>query len=304
QAQHSSEYFLPLTALQSLVEYWDIVIEQRDLHQQLYLKLGDIRKFIPQENVIRFTKPWDIDSTAVSFDQENNIVIPMQNLFIWSKSWTDRKPSDVASQVFQWGIDQVYLSPSSDRIQRNSFSELIQSFQQKDIETQLLVGKNKWLNSDITPHLDSLYQLYGKTAISGLHLDIEPHTIEGYKDSSAYFQNLYIARLKEAKTFCDLHGWSLGISIPLFYPETFLQLMQPLVDEVVLMAYETTGPEAIQRRSAEEMAIFGNKINIALRCKDYSNKVDMQKDFDTIRVWHNSQKTSIHDYETYLLLNQ
>lgn len=304
QAQHSSEYFLPLTALQSLVEYWDIAIEQMDLHQQLYLKLGDIRKYIPQENVIRFTKPWDINAAAVSFDEENNIVIPQQNLFIWSKSWMGRKPTDIATQAFQWGIDQVYLSPSSDRIERINFNELIQSLQQKDIASHLLVGKNKWLNGDITAHLDSLYQLYGKSAISGLHLDIEPHTIEGYKDSSVYYQNLYIARLKEAKTFCDLHGWTLGISIPLFYPESFLQLMQPLVDEVVLMAYETSGPESIQRRISEEVAIFGNKINIALRCKDYSNKVDMQKDFDAIRVWHSSQKTSIHDYETYLLLNQ
>ena len=95
----------------------------------------------------------------------------------------------------------------------------------------------------------------------------------------------------------------MGVSIPLHYENSILEALKPSVDEVVLMAYETKGPESIMRRSQDEITIFGDKISIALRAKDYESKSLMRTDFEQILLQLASQKIAIHDFETYLPLN-
>ena len=303
QSELSAEYFLPVESIQNLVEYWDIVIEQLDLHQQLYLKLGEIRSYIPQENVLRFTRAWSIESPLVNFNQEENIAIKKTHLFVWSKSWVDRKPEEVANQIFTWQVDKVYLSPSSEAVDQNNFQSLVELLHKKNVEVELLIGKNKWLYSPIEPKIDSLYNLYGKLPLSGLHLDIEPHAMEGFKENPNVFFEYYYQRLNEARLACNNHNWNLGASIPLHYELNVLQKISTSLDEVVLMAYETKGPESILRRSQDEIQTFGIKTNIALRAKDYTTKEEMRKDFDALLLGLPSQKISIHDFETYSLLN-
>ncbi len=303
QNQLSPEYFLPVEAIQNLVEYWDIVIEQLDLHQQLYLKLGEIRSYVPQENVLRFTRTWSTESPLFTYNQEENIKVKQTGLFVWSKSWIGKKPQEISQQIFNWRIDKVYLSPSSDADDRSNFEELVQSLHQKNIEVELLIGKNKWLFAPIQNNLDSLHKLYGKLPISGLHLDIEPHAMDGFKENPSQYFDLYKQRIKEAKMACDQNTWTLGVSIPLYYENTVLENLKVSADEVVLMAYETKGPESIMRRSQEEIQIFGDKTSIALRAKDYDSKAKMREDFEQILLQLPSQKIAIHDFETYLLLN-
>lgn len=303
QSELSPEYFLPVESIQNLVEYWDIVIEQLDLHQQLYLKLGEIRSYIPQENVLRFTRAWSMESPLVNFNQEENIAVKKTHLFVWSKSWVDRKPEEVANQIFAWQVDKVYISPSSEAVDQNNFQSLVQLLHKKNVEVELLIGKNKWLYSTIEPKIDSLYNLYGNLPLSGLHLDIEPHAMEGFKENPNVFFEYYYQRLNEARLACNKHNWNLGASIPLHYELNVLQKISTSLDEVVLMAYETKGPESILRRSQDEIQTFGNKTNIALRAKDYTTKEEMRKDFDALLLGLPSQKISIHDFETYSLLN-
>lgn len=303
QNQLSPEYFLPVEAIQNLVEYWDIVIEQLDIHQQLYLKLGEIRSYIPQENVMRFTRAWSADSPLITYNQEENIKTKKTGLFVWSKSWIARKPQEVTQQIFNWQINKVYLSPSSDADDRSAFFELVNQLHQKNIEVELLIGKNKWLFVPIQSALDSLHQLYGNLPISGLHLDIEPHAMEGFKENSTQYFDLYIQRVQEAQAYCKKNNWTLGVSIPLYYEPTVLEKISPQVDEVVLMAYETKGPESIIRRSQEELKIFGEKTSVALRAKDYEDRRAMYQDFEQILLQLPSQKIAIHDFETYLPLN-
>lgn len=303
QSELSPEYFLPVESIQNLVEYWDIVIEQLDLHQQLYLKLGQIRSYVPQENVLRFTRTWSIDGPIKNYNDEENIVVKKNHLFIWSKSWVDRKPEEVANQIFSWQIDKVYLSPSNEKQDQSNFEKLVQLLNKKNIEVEILIGKNKWLFTPIQPKIDSLYALYGKLPITGIHLDLEPHAMEGFKENPDSYFNYYFQRLNEAKLSCDMHNWNLGASIPLHYELNVLQKISNDLDEVVLMAYETKGPESILRRSQDEIQTFGNKTNIALRAKDYTTKEEMRTDFDALLLGLPSQKISIHDFETYSLLN-
>ncbi len=303
QKQYSPEYFLPVEAIQNLVEYWDVVIEQLDLHQQLYLKLGEIRSFVPQENVLRFTRVWSPESPIFNYNQEATIQEKQVGLFVWSKSWVDKKPQEVVQQIFNWQVDKVYLSPSSDPTDKSTFEEVVQLLSQKNIQVELLIGKNKWLFNSISQNIDSLFQLYGKLPISGLHLDIEPHAMDGFKENEKQYFELYQRRIQESHQACSKYKWTLGVSIPLFYDEIVLENLNQTVDEVVLMAYETKGPESIIRRSQEELKIFGDKTSIALRAKDYETKLLMKSDFEAILLQLPSQKIAVHDFETYLPLN-
>jgi hypothetical protein len=96
---------------------------------------------------------------------------------------------------------------------------------------------------------------------------------------------------------------SLGFAIPLYYDAKVLSVLKDNSDEVVLMAYETTGVDAIKRRSEEELSLLGDKLSIALSAKDYTLRQDMENDMISIAPWLKSRRFAIHDFESYSSLN-
>jgi hypothetical protein len=106
-----------------------------------------------------------------------------------------------------------------------------------------------------------------------------------------------------------LHQWAdekgvfLGFAIPLYYDAKVLNVLKDNSDQVVLMAYETSGVESIKRRSEEELSLIGDKLSIALSAKDYTLRQDMENDMNSMSPWLRSKRFAIHDFESYSSLN-
>jgi hypothetical protein len=303
QAKVNTEYFQPLEALNVLLNLWNLEIEKLDAQQQLYLKLGDIHGLLPEENVLQYIRSWSPYEEPISFQSEEKVLTGSRNMYMWSKSIAQREPEFITEKLVQWGIQEVYLSTGNGAEQVQRFKTLCNELQKKDISVHLLIGHNQWLEGDAVAKMDSVWKKLNGVLLAGVHIDIEPHTMEAYKLDKDSLMSRYSQMVVQLHNWADSKAVSLGFAIPLYYDTKVLNVLKDNSDEIVVMAYETTGVEAIQRRSEEELNVFGDKATIALSAKDYKLRQDMEKDMQAMAPWLKSKRFAIHDFESYLQIN-
>jgi hypothetical protein len=303
QAKVNTEYFQPLEALNGLLNFWNLEIEKLDAQQQLYLKLGDIHGLLPEENVLQYIRPWSPYEEPISFQSEERVQVGSKSMYMWSKSIAQREPEEITQKLVQWGIQEVYLSVGSGADQVQRFKTLANQLQQKDISVHLLIGRNQWLKGDAVAKMDSVWKKMGGVFLAGVHFDIEPHAMEEYKQNKDSLMSQYSAMVVRLHQWAESKGVYLGFAVPLYYDAKVLKVLNDNSDEVVVMAYETSGVEAIRRRAEEELTILGSKATIALSAKDYTLRQDMERDIQAIDPWLKSKRYAIHDFESYIILN-
>lgn len=296
--------FQPIVGLNALDEFWSMEIEKIDLLQQMYLKLGEIQEKIPNESISQYIVPWNGNMSIIEGINDSNYVAENRSMYLWSKAWMDKSSTEIITNVRVWNIQKLLISAGGSEAHWPQFKQLVNMAERNELKCELLIGNNRWLSSNITPKLDSVWNKIAELPIEGIHLDLEVHTFDGFQDSPEAFFLLYMNRVREASTFCKIHNLRLEVSIPLTYPAEVLQELEMLCDEIVVMAYETKGPKQIQNRIAEELIIGKDKVSVALRAKDYVSKSSMENDFRELKSLIKVKNTAIHDYQTYKILNQ
>lgn len=296
--------FQPIVGLNALDEFWSMEIEKIDLLQQMYLKLGEIQEKIPNESISQYIVPWNGNMSIIEGTADSNYVAENRSMYLWSKAWMDKSSTEIITNVRVWNIQKLLISAGGSEAHWPQFKQLVNMAERNELKCELLIGNNRWLSSNITPKLDSVWNKIAELPIEGIHLDLEVHTFDGFADSPDAFFLLYMNRVREASTFCKIHNLRLEVSIPLTYPAEVLQELEMLCDEIVVMAYETKGPKQIQNRIAEELIIGKDKISVALRAKDYVSKASMENDFRELKDLIKVKNTVLHDYQTYKILNQ
>jgi hypothetical protein len=156
-----------------------------------------------------------------------------------------------------------------------------------------MLGSNKLLNTGLVGYLDSLKSNIKLSFIKGIHLDLEPHTLNGFKENKVAFFENYVTIIKQAKKFTEDKKLELSVSIPLSYPENVLEELDKLCNNVYLMAYENVSADFIIKKSAEEKAILKSKCVLALRTKDFENRMEMDQLFKKLGF----EKTAYHDLD-------
>ncbi len=296
--------FQPIVGLNALDEFWSMEIEKIDLLQQMYLKLGEIQEKIPNEAISQYIIPWNGNMSIIEGTEDSSYVAENRSMYLWSKAWMDKSATEIITNVRVWNVQKLLVSAGGSEAHWPQFKQLVNMAERNELKCELLIGNNRWLSSNITPKLDSVWNKIAELPIEGIHLDIEVHTFDGFQDSPDAFFLLYMNRIREASAFCKIHNLRLEVSIPLTYPAEILQELEMLCDEIVVMAYETKGPKQIQNRIADELIIGKDKISLALRAKDYVSKASMETDFRELKELIKVKNTVLHDYQTYKILNQ
>lgn len=296
--------FQPIVGLNALDEFWAMEIEKIDLLQQMYLKLGEIQEKIPNEAISQYIVPWNGNMSIIEGTEDSAYVAENRSMYLWSKAWMDKSSTEIITNVRIWNVQKLLISAGGSEAHWPQFKQLVNMAERNELKCELLIGNNRWLSSNMTTKLDSVWSKIAELPIEGIHLDLEVHTFDGFKDSPEAFFLLYMNRVREASAFCKIHNLRLEVSIPLTYPAEVIQELEMLCDEIVVMAYETKGPKQIQNRIAEELIIGKDKISVALRAKDYVSKASMENDFRELKGLIKVKNTVLHDYQTYKILNQ
>lgn len=278
--------FNPNTALFILDDYWSNAIELLDLKQDMYKLLLTLKTKLPTVNISEYTKPLNLSNLNIASSNP-----PFKAVYIWSDAFKNNsetvineycKVNEFNPLLMSYNTNKVYLQQVSDFISKNYASSI-----------HLMIGSNKLLNTGLVGYLDSLKNNLKLSFIKGIHLDLEPHTLKGFKENKdAFFEN-YIVILKQAKKFADDNKLELSVSIPLSYPENVLQELNNTCNNVYLMAYENIDIDFIIKKSAEEKTILKTKCVLALRTKDFENRTDMDQLFKKLDF----KKTAYHDLD-------
>lgn len=278
--------FNPNTALFILDDFWSNSIELLDLKQDMYKILLTLKTKLPSVNTSQYTKPLNLSNLNITSSNP-----PFKAVYVWSDAFKNSpetvineycKVNDFNPVLISYNTNKIYLQQVSDFISKNYASSI-----------HLMLGSNKLLNTGLVGYLDSLKSNIKLSFVRGIHLDLEPHTLNGFKENKlAFFEN-YITIIKQAKKFTDYNKLELSVSIPLSYPENVLEDLNKLCNNVYLMAYENVSVDFIIKKSAEEKTILNSKCVLALRTKDFENRTEMDQLFKKLGF----EKTAYHDLD-------
>ncbi|MCC6182650.1 MAG: hypothetical protein IT237_12535 [Bacteroidia bacterium] len=278
--------FNPNTALFILDDFWSNAIELLDLKQELYKVLINIKSKFPNVNIIDFTQPLNLSNLNIASTNP-----PFKAIYIWSDAFKNHsqtvitefcKVNEFNPLVVSYHPTKSYLFQLNEFISKNYTSSI-----------HLMIGSNKLLYRGITNYLDSLKQNISLNQIKGIHLDIEPHTLEGFKEDKEKYFAMYLQILKEAKQFTDANHLELSVSIPLNYPENVLKEINSACHLVYLMAYENIDIEFLNKKLIEELDLLKDKCVLAFRTKDFENRTDMEAMYEKIKI----TKKAYHDLD-------
>ncbi len=278
--------FNPNTALFILDDYWSNAIELLDLKQDMYKILLTLKTKLPNVNLTEYTKPLNLNNLNIASSNP-----PFKAVYVWSDAFKNHSQTVINEYCKVNEFNPILISYNTNKIYMQDVSEFISKNYASNIH--LMLGSNKLLKTGLTGYLDTLKNNIKLSFVKGIHLDLEPHTMPGFKENKeASFEN-YIAVVKQAKKFADDNKLELSVSIPLSYPENVLEEINKNCNTVYLMAYENVDPDFIIKKSAEEKAILKTKCVLALRTKDFDNRTDMDQQFKKLGF----EKTAYHDLD-------
>lgn len=283
----SPSLFNPIAALDLLDNLMQVDIELTDLHQQMYLKILDIHTEIPYCDINQLVVPIDMDGNEMQAHHNANAI------YIWSSSLKKYDASVIAHYLELNNINTAYISINSDNEARSKTFELIQLLGKNGVATHLMIGKNSLINGGISEYLEQITSGINFSYISGIHLDVEPHTFADYKQNKAAYMSKYHTMLTLAKTYCDSRGLDLSVSIPTHYPEADIQKIFAQVNQVVFMCYENVNTDFIVRKTGP---YDGSKTIIALRTNDFNDRLELENKFKEIGTKLTVKGYATHDF--------
>jgi len=291
--KHIDPYaFNPVDALQLIDELLQIEIELVDTKQQMYLKALNLYTDLPGVNIQNLIVKRELQDSEI-------LSSPFESIYIWSKSMASYSPEFISNYLNLNGISKMIVSLNQDSLNQDRLKKFIKT--QGDLPNiQVLISKNKLKAADVNTYFKSLGITDLKANVSGIHLDVEVHTLEGYKANKPKFLSDYIELVTKAKAFCDSNGLKLAISIPLTYGDDVNKQLIQLVDEVYFMCYENVTLSHISRKLAP---LSKDKIVIALRTKDFKNRLEMEEKVKELKVIK-PRAFSVHDISSLLELEK
>lgn len=297
--QFNSVEFNPLAANIILDDYWSTTVELLDLKQDMYRILNELKLNLPHIEISTIIKPYAFPPTLNT--SESGLAVKnfkiINAVYLWSDAFKNNSNATIINYCKLYNFNTLIISSGKTTITRvNELLALTNNF-----NYELMVGNNKLLvTGEAVSYFDSLNSLVNVSKLSGLHLDVEPHTFADFKSNKESYFEKYIQLIKTAYNFTSKNKLKLSVSIPLSYPEEVLKEIFDKCDKVYLMAYENVKPSFILEKMKEEFALGKEKLVLALRTNDFENKAQMDELFLKLEVKH----TAYHDLDELIKMTK
>ncbi len=279
----------------AVLQRYEIALELLELQQQIYLNLIQFDRYLPESSILEYVRPVSVESLLPITTET-----PQNGIYIWSHSISEYPAELILQTVADYNINSVLISAGTDEEIHKKASVLIQKFNEAGLHTELMIGNNSLIQQDELPqNLEAIIALAGKLGVHAVHLDVEPHTFEDWRENREGYERDYIDMLRYIYPILQEQGISLSLSIPHFY-DTILEEIKQYSDQVVVMVYETDQIDTITRRLSSEQRVFGSLLNTALRPVDFKNDKEFRKTLDTLQSVLPMNKIYIHDLNALL----
>ena len=296
-ARYSIDYlsFNPVSSLRVLDDLMKIDIEMLDLKQQMYLKLISIHADMT------YSKVEDLYSIHHLDRELEKVNSSERSVYIWDDIFNEKKNPFLLSYVEKERFKNVIISYNKAQENNQIKNNFIDSLKLQGIGVEVMTGKNSLLGQDPEEYFNLITRSLNLESIDALHLDVEPHTFDDWKVNKVKYLDQYIELLDKAKTYCNERGLMLSVSVPLHYPENYLQMIYDRVDKVYFMAYENIDTDYIVRKVKD---FNREKTIISLRTEDFRNLLEIEMKIIDIQSQYQPLEFTIHDLRRMIELEK
>lgn len=296
-ARFSIDYlsFNPVRSLRLLDEIMKIDIEMLDLKQQMYLKLLSIYSDLPYNDIKELVTEKELEEYFDGVDESD------KGIYIWDKVFAEHGTEFLLKYLNKRAFSRIIIGFSNNKDHNLKKLEMINSLSKKGVVVELMTGNNKLIDNNPVTYFDTILDSVPLNNIDFLHLDVEPHTFDDWKENKVNYLEKYIVLLDKVRTYCDNKDLKLSVSIPLHYPEEYINQIYELTDLVYFMAYENIKTDYIIRKVSPFPA---EKTVIALRTEDFENALEIEEKIIDIQESYKPKLFVIHDVRRLIDLDK
>ncbi len=232
-----------------------------------------------------------------SSHEKNRTRVGERAIYMWSQAFNSFENQKVLGVLSAQGINEVLLSAGK-KIELDKLNSFIDEAENRGVAVTMIVGANEWIFPE--KHEDAAV----RTAIAvektqRIHLDIEPHTLPGFKaNREEYLQN-YLKLIAGVRT--SIGDRYLSVSVPVNWPEEIYAKLAEQVDRVNLMAYGSNRSDTIRRRISQLLPVIPvQKTVIALNMQDFQDSWAVEQMLQQLRSQTLIEKYAFHNFKTFL----
>ncbi len=283
----------PMHVHNLITNLYDIEFELLEAKEKLYLRFLKISSISGLPNIKDFLVKAEPEGKSLK-----KIRTGVRSVYMWSDSFNKTSNSKIFDFLSVKTVEKILVS-FSEEIDIKKLEAFTESAKYHGVDVHLLLSTTQWIFPDRRTGFDHKIQrmrgLLGN--LSGIHLDIEPHILEDWNDKKNEYLELFVNFLDYVSTRYEGH---VSISIPVFFPKTFLYPIFDCVDQVYVMAYGIRSVSRMNRLIEEELEAGANKITLALRCSDFGDELEFEEFVETINDSFGIERFAIYDYKQYM----
>jgi hypothetical protein len=283
-----SDIYSPSELLDAISELYNVSLQILEVKEELYLRLFEMQSLIPDHSLSKYLMPFDMNDAVYESS-------PDYGLYMWSGSLHVNSTELLINELKSEGFQTLYVSAGPDREGLDTIQRLIDSVSG---EFYLMIGDPNLIFEDRYQKLSDHIAIADSIGASGIHLDIEPHTLNDWEENTGEYLQAYADMVAQVREWTEEKELKLSISITEEYRSLFDEL-DSLVDKVVLMTYGSSDFQNYSKRYGEVIMAAPLGTAIALRTSDFESFSSMEELIQNIKEGFGVGKFFIHDYESW-----
>ena len=283
----------PIMALfQQALEHHELAFERADTKRRIYLSLLKLYVWTAPVDIRAFLKPAEDPFSLSRYPGSRSV-------YLWSDGIAENADAFLLGYFQKNEIREVYISTGKS-VPRDRLIGLLDLLAEHNIRTWLLVSNNQLLfqQDPVLPEKELLDRAYG------VHLDVEPQMLSDWPQRKQEYLDDYVRLLGLASEKLWARDKFLGVSIPAHFPYHILCSIFTYTDEVNVMAYGGLNKGQLARKLADELEGGPERLTLALNCKDFKNRLELEHYLATVAKLFNINRFATQDLKDLILLDK
>lgn len=218
-------------------------------------------------------------------------------LYIWSSAFNTVDNQQLADFLVAKGIRRVLLSIGK-KTNREKYQEFFNKADKEGLRVEVILGNNSWIFP--VDHEFAASEVFDAARLTGaVHLDIEPHTLPGFKTQRSVYLDNYINMLRIIRK--KIPDKKLTVAVPHNWPASVYHDIEGLVDAVYVMAYGRYSPKKLKEKLHTVRSVVPiTKLAVVLRVDDFDDEWAIERAFEKVSAHTGIRNFGLHQYKTFI----
>lgn len=211
-----------------------------------------------------------------------------RSMYLWKRAFDNTSILYLKKFCHLRQIDRLYLSAS----RFSTSGKKIEALKESGLNVIPLFSENSWALKE--KHEKALKKISNiADSVEEIHLDIEPHALEGWRDNNYEILDEFILLLQRIR---GVYKGRISLSLPAIYPQNYYKKMYIHVDRIEYMIYGKSATNTFAK--LESIVIGAPEYSLAVRISDFEDENNLEQFVDTL-IKKGVKDFTLFDYESY-----